>query len=69
MNTTPCAFCGHPDHQHRVRDAILGRRQAGESLESLAHDYGETVEAIEAMCQQAIEEQRDERRRRRGRHT
>jgi hypothetical protein len=66
METTPCAFCGHSDQQHRVRDAVLSRFLAGESIGSLAHDYGSPYHdnlfrhaQIEEWLRQAIQEQRE----------
>ena len=50
---TPCAFCGHPDAQHRLRDAILDRFLVGETRQSLALDYGASVREIDAWMQQA----------------
>ncbi len=42
----PCAFCGDWDARHRLFDAIRARRQDGESIASLAEDYGQTSRAI-----------------------
>lgn len=42
----PCLFCGHPDARHRLFDAIVGRHQAGESVELLAWDYGLAEEVV-----------------------
>jgi len=35
-----CALCGHPDARHRLMDAVTERRKLGESVNSLALDYG-----------------------------
>ena len=52
--TTPCAFCGHPDQQHRVRDAVVSRFLAGESIQSLGDDYALEITAIEDLLRHAI---------------
>lgn len=36
----PCRLCGGPDARHRITDAIWEAWQAGDSLGSLAEDYG-----------------------------
>jgi hypothetical protein len=65
MDTMPCAFCGHPDQHHRIKDAILSRFLAGESIDRLAHDYGSPSHdnsfrhvQIEEWLRQAVREQR-----------
>ena len=35
----PCAFCGHPDKRHRLWDAIMGQRAAGDSVDLIAWWY------------------------------
>ena len=42
----PCPICGHPDSQSRYREAVQSRYKAGESLESLMHDYGLNPEQL-----------------------
>ena len=42
----PCAFCGHKDARHRLFDAILGMRKAGDSVETIAHAYGLTMKQV-----------------------
>ena len=42
----PCGICGGPDARHRVVDAIASRLRAGESVESVAEDYGLSVEKV-----------------------
>jgi hypothetical protein len=66
MDTMPCAFCGHPDAQHRIKDAILSRFLAGESIANLARDYGSPhhdnlfrYAQIEEWLRQAVREQRE----------
>ena len=49
----PCAFCGHPDAGHRVRDGLAERYQAGETLEELAYDYGLEVDQARALIAMA----------------
>ncbi len=39
----PCAMCGAKYAAHRLVDMQMGRAAAGESLESIAEDYGCTV--------------------------
>ena len=43
-----CAFCGDPDANHRIYDAIAERWRAGESVTYLIRDYseGEVIEAF-----------------------
>ena len=36
---TRCAFCGYPDHRHRIVDAIWERIAAGEDPETVLADY------------------------------
>lgn len=42
----PCAFCEHQDARHRIWDTIGDRYDAGDSIQSLAHDYGVPISAI-----------------------
>ncbi len=35
-----CAFCGHPDHRHRIVDAIDERIAAGDRTVDVLNDYG-----------------------------
>jgi hypothetical protein len=37
--TGDCAFCGAPDNSHRVLDAMVGRVQAGDSIEATVADF------------------------------
>jgi hypothetical protein len=52
----PCGLCGTPglDQRHRVIDAMAGRMAAGESVEDVADDYDEPVEAVQAVLQWAM---------------
>ena len=43
-----CAFCGDPDANHRIYDAIAERWRTGESVTALIADYSE-AEVIEAF--------------------
>jgi hypothetical protein len=36
----PCSFCGGLDARHRLIDMITDRHCAGDSVSSLAEDYG-----------------------------
>jgi hypothetical protein len=44
--TNPCALCGDPDAEHRVRDAIRSRYLAGESTAALAEDYDMSEDVV-----------------------
>jgi hypothetical protein len=57
---TPCAFCGDPDSGHRVRDAIVERIAAGDSIQATADDFGMSLDDVEAILSRAKREE-DER--------
>lgn len=46
-----CGLCSTPGlgARHRVVDAIAGRLEAGEDAGEVARDYGQPVEAVEAV--------------------
>ncbi len=50
----PCAACNGPDARHRLFDELLGRWQAGDSLESLAVEYAVTRASIEIVLRLAM---------------
>jgi hypothetical protein len=47
--STECAFCGFPDHRHRVIDTIRERIDAGEDPEETCVDYGYTLVEFEEL--------------------
>lgn len=47
----PCAMCGGPDARHRLFDEMRGRVRAGDTPESVAEDYGCTMEALHAVLE------------------
>lgn len=49
----PCACCGGRDARHREWDAIRDRHSAGDTIESLAGDYGVPEAAIRAVVRRA----------------
>lgn len=45
----PCGLCGHSDARHRLYDAIQGRVEAGDDVESTASDFGLTADTVQAI--------------------
>jgi hypothetical protein len=44
-----CAFCGAEDARHRIVDSIVEMVTAGDSVESVAEDFGLTVAQVLAL--------------------
>lgn len=44
-----CAFCNHPDARHRLIDAVQELLRLGEPIESVADEFGISLELVEAI--------------------
>lgn len=51
--TGPCPFCGDPDGSHRIRDAITGAYQAGETPETIAAELKLPLETVKEVISHA----------------
>lgn len=40
----PCQLCGHRDARHRDWEAIVGQLLAGDTITSVAEDFGLSIE-------------------------
>lgn len=49
----PCGLCGGPDARHRVIEVMVERVRAGDSVASVAEDYG----YAEAVVRRLMEEE------------
>lgn len=47
----PCGFCGHKDKRHRLWDAMMSRRAAGEASGDIADDLSVTPEHMAAVIE------------------
>lgn len=47
----PCAYCDSDDARHRLWDAIVERRKAGESIPDLQRDYGLSYWAVRVVLE------------------
>lgn len=45
----PCAFCGFHDKRHRLWDMWCGMNKAGDTVESIAKNYEQPVEYVQAV--------------------
>lgn len=44
----PCAFCGLPDRRHRMLESVAENVRAGDSVHSVALDFGMPDTAVQA---------------------